>query len=326
MKDCIEQNWDWRKNYHFLKISFGSGVTQTREDLLVTLQEILDDLERENGLKCTNQSIHGKFTERIKTLSRKTNQKVVVLIDEYDKPILDAIENREIAKQIRDELKNFYSVLKDLDEFLKFVFITGVSKFSKVSLFSGLNHLQDISLNPKYAIICGYTHNELVTTFENQLKETNLEAIQSWYNGYNFLGESVYNPFDVLLYFAQRQLHPYWFETGTPNFLLKIFLEKNFHIANLEELIAFEDLIDTLDVDLIEPENLLFQTGYLTIRSYEEIPTGYLYHLTYPNKEVKVSLNRYFCNFLTQLSSETARQTNELYKAIKKAEISKLYD
>lgn len=105
---------------------------------MVTLQEILDDLERENDLKCTNQSIRGKSTELIKTLSRKTNQKVVVLIDEYDKPILDVIENREIAKQICDELKNFYSILKDLDEFLKFVFITGVSKFSKASLFSGL--------------------------------------------------------------------------------------------------------------------------------------------------------------------------------------------
>ncbi|MCX8042409.1 MAG: AAA family ATPase [Thermodesulfobacteriaceae bacterium] len=142
----------------------------------------------------------GLFEEIIRKTYEKYKQKVVVLIDEYDKPILDRIDDREEAKKVREILKNFYSVLKPLDECFRFVFLTGVTKFSKVSLFSGLNQLRDITLSLRYATICGYTQEELERVFGELLSDEDLSAIREWYNGYSFLGEPVYNPFDILLY------------------------------------------------------------------------------------------------------------------------------
>jgi len=142
---------------------------------------------------------------------------VAVLVDEYDKPILDNITDPDTAKQQRDGLRNFYSVLKAQGAHLCFVMLTGVSKFSKVSLFSGLNNLEDITLDQRFGTLCGYTQNELETVFHEYLKNVDLNQVKEWYNGYNFLSEHVYNPFDVLLYLRNRNFKPYWFETGTPS-------------------------------------------------------------------------------------------------------------
>lgn len=200
-------------------------------------------------------------------------------------------------------MKNLYSVLKPLDRYLKLVFITGVSKFSKVSLFSGLNQLNDITLDPKYSTICGYTQEELEKVFEEELRGEDLSAIRCWYDGYSFCGESVYNPFDILLYFDKRQFRPYWFETGTPTFLVKLLVEKGFYLPRMENLRVSERLIGSFDVDFIEPENLLFQSGYLTIRKCQPTARGLVYHLSYPNKEVKVALNEYLLAFLIEPES-----------------------
>jgi len=142
---------------------------------------LLEDNERELKLNCTNRNRHKKcLKELIRVAYEKYNQKVVILIDEYDKPILDNITNKPIAKDMRDELKNIYSVIKDSDEYIKFVFMTGVSKFSKVNLFSGLNNLEDITVDAKYATICGYTHNDIKTTFKEHLKGVDLELLKEW--------------------------------------------------------------------------------------------------------------------------------------------------
>ncbi|MEJ5173561.1 MAG: AAA family ATPase, partial [Hydrogenothermaceae bacterium] len=213
-----------------------------------------------------------------------------------------------------------------LDAYLKFVMLTGVSKFSKVSLFSGLNQLRDITLSQEYSTICGYTQSEFETVFADLLKGESLEEIKSWYNGYSWLGESVYNPFDILLYLQEKKFHPYWFETGTPTFLIKLLIKKRFYIPQMNELTASEDLIGSFDVDAIEPENLLFQTGYLTIKNYEDIPTGYLYYLTYPNKEVKISLNNYITKYLTQRGFEAVRLTTKLYIGLREGKVEILRD
>ncbi|NJO66024.1 MAG: AAA family ATPase, partial [Richelia sp. RM2_1_2] len=203
-------------------------------------------------------------------------EKVVVLIDEYDKPIIDYLEPEQIstAQKHRDILKNFYGILKDSDKYIRFLFITGVSKFSRVSIFSDLNHLLDISLHPKFATLTGYTQKEMESYFSEPIREIAqnqrvsyndlMEQIRLWYNGYSWLGEKVYNPFSVLCYLSSGQLSNYWFETGSPTFLIKI-LRKEMEF-DFEEVEANEFMMNSYQIENLHPITLLFQTGYLTIQ------------------------------------------------------------
>jgi hypothetical protein len=216
----------------------------------------------------------------------------VILIDEYDKPILDNITDKSIATEMREGLKNLYSVIKGADQFIKFCILTGVSKFSKVSLFSGLNNLNDITIDKRYSAICGYTDEDIDRIFAPELIDLNRNEIRRWYNGYNWGGESVYNPFDVLLLLDSREFKPYWFETATPTFLIDLLRQREFFTPQLDDLQTSTALLSQFDVDIITPEALLFQSGYLTIKSIEEYSVGkWLYRLTYPNQEVQSSLN-----------------------------------
>jgi hypothetical protein len=264
----IYDKWDWETAYPVIKISFGSGVVKSINDLDATIQEVLENNEIRLKLSCRDNQIHKKcLAELIRTAYEKYNKKVVILIDEYDKPILDNVTNKELSKEIRDGLKNIYSVIKDSDQYVKFAFLTGVSKFSKVSLFSGLNNLEDISLDARYATICGYTHNDIKESFEERLEGGDLDELKKWFNGYNFLGEGVYNPFDILLFFSKGKIYShYWFETGSPSFLIQLLKEQRYYLPNLEHLYMSETDISSFDVDDIKIETLLFQTGYLTIQ------------------------------------------------------------
>jgi len=301
----LENNWDWSKKYPILYISFG-GVTEGKSELKIMLQELLDCWKREYQIKkLDSRSIRGQFSEIIELLHNKFNKKVVILIDEYDKPILDMINKPNLAVEVRDELKNFYSVIKDSDQYLKFVFLTGVTKFSKVSLFSGLNNLEDITLHQDYSDICGYTQNDIETVFKERLflndkdKKVDLERLKLWYNGYNFLGEKVYNPFDILLFFSNHNIYKtYWFETATPTFLIKLLMKNRYFIPDLEHIEVGERVIGSFDVDKINLETLLFQTGYLTIDRVIEKFGNIIYKLKYPNQEVRSSLNSYIFDYL----------------------------
>ena len=316
----LENSWDWSKKYPVIYISFGAGVIKTVEELDITFEEILMEHEEIYQVKLKYPSLKGRFRELIKALFQRHNQKVVVLIDEYDKPILDRIEDRETAIAIREELKNFYAVLKDADPYLKFCFITGVSKFSKVSLFSGLNNLKDITLHPSYATICGYTQEELETVFADRLEGVDLTEVRRWYNGYNFLGEPLYNPFDILLFLDSLLFRPYWFETGTPTFLIKLILERRLPIPSLENLEVGDEIVESFDVDRIYPETLLFQTGYLTIREVRQRRTILKYLLGWPNLEVKVSFNNYLLNtFLEPYRKE--KELDKVYEALEKNDL-----
>ncbi|NCA89958.1 MAG: hypothetical protein EOM92_13890, partial [Gammaproteobacteria bacterium] len=195
-------------------------------------------------------------------------QPVVVLVDEYDKPILDNIDRPEAAADIREGLKNLYSVLKAEDANLRFVFMTGVTKFSMASLFSDLNHLHNITLSPRHATICGYTQHDLETTFAAHLAGVDWAELRRWYNGYGFLGEAVYNPFDILLFISEgHSYRNYWFETGNPSFLIKLFQRQRYFLPDLEQLEVEvnEEILDSFDVERINPITLLFQSGYLTV-------------------------------------------------------------
>jgi len=296
----LETHWDWSKKYPVIYIDFAEGVIDSVDTLCKTIESILRRHGRLYGITCEEDLINLRFRELVEKVSEKYDQKVVVLIDEYDKPILDRIKDRKLAIEIREVLKNFYGVLKPLDAYLKFVFITGVSKFSKVSLFSGLNQLNDITLDEKYATVCGYTQSEFERVFEERLSNVDLEKIRCWYDGYSWLGEPVYNPFDILLYLDKLEFRPYWFETGTPTFLIKLMDERRYYLPRLARLKVGEELIGSFDIDLINPENLLFQTGYLTIVSKETELGTIVYTLSFPNKEVEISFNNCLLDYLVQ--------------------------
>ncbi len=313
----LYDNWDWSKNNPVVHISFGSGVARSVEELQETCDEILYDHSRAFGIEYHKASRKGRFAELIQTLYEKTGRRVVVLVDEYDKPILDNIDNTEMAIALREELKNFYSVIKDADPYIEFVFISGVSKFSKVSLFSGLNNLEDITLSPDCSAICGYTQDELEEVFSDWIDQgVDLTKVKTWYNGYNWLGQDVYNPFDILLYLKQGEFRNFWFETATPTFLIRLLQEKRYYIPALHDLRASEKILGSFDVDGLEIETLLFQTGYLTIKQVQKMGGMRWFQLGYPNQEVRQSLTDYILSFLTNTTVAQENNKFNLYEAL----------
>ena len=305
------------EKYPIIRISFNNGDFSSKESFHKRVHTILDDNQEDLDIKCPKgYDSSDCFGRLIREAYKKYNKKVVILVDEYDKPILDNIDNKEIATIIRDELRNFYSVIKGADEYVKFVFITGVSKFAKVSLFSGLNNINDITLNKKYATICGYTQNDVEISFKNHLVDVDMKKVKHWYNGYKFLGEGVYNPFDILLFIDNDcEYRNYWFSTATPSFLMKILKLNNYFLPNLENIVKDEDMLNSFDVDYIELETLMWQTGYLTISHTETVFDSIEYHLAIPNQEVRQSLLGSIARFLTK-NSNAVTPTNNIKKAL----------
>ena len=267
----IRDHWDWSVRYPVLRLSFGSGNFKELGYVETTLMAQLDAVERRTGVASDYATGPERFAHLLEELHSQAGQPVAVLIDEYDKPILDALELPEIARANRDFLRGLYAVIKDCDAHVCFTFITGVSKFSKVSLFSGLNNLKDITLDARYSAICGYTDADLDTVFAPELPGLDRDQIRDWYNGYSWLGdEKVYNPFDILLLFDKRKFGAYWFETGTPTFLIETLFKRRVSSLALGEMEGSDELLSTFDVDHIATEALLFQTGYLTITDEED--------------------------------------------------------
>jgi len=286
-----DTHWDWNQRYPVVRISFSDGVLHSRAALNEKIEEILHRLQKELGVQCDNHSISGRFAELLEQAHHQTGQRVVVLVDEYDKPILDNITQPEIAREMRDGLRDLYSVIKGQDAHIRFAMLTGVSKFSKVSLFSGLNQLNDITLDSAYSALCGYTDEDVDTVFAPELPGLDREQMRLWYNGYNWDGVGVYNPFDVLLLLQKRQFRPYWFETGTPTFLLDVLTQRRTFMPALEQMLASENLLSSFDVDDMSTEALLFQSGYLTIDQVQYLGVQPRYRLRYPNLEVRAGLN-----------------------------------
>jgi hypothetical protein len=318
----IEDKWDWSKTNPIIKISF-SNIGHKTMGLEKAIQTALDETAKRYNIVFTKIEIDQKFKELIEILDAQ-HGKVVVLIDEYDKPIIDylgtdtpkAIENRDI-------LKAFYSILKDADPHLKLVFITGVSKFSRVSIFSDLNNLKDLSIDNNFESICGISQQELEDNFVKELEQHDAQKVKKWYNGYSWGGDSsVYNPFSLLNFFAgDGGFKNYWFETGTPTFLIQ--LAKQQELYNFEGIEVSSNQLNAYDLENLQPIPLMFQTGYLTIKDYEEI--GGVYSLDYPNQEVRQSYLDLLTNIYTQNPSETGTVlANNLRKILLKCELEKL--
>ena len=289
---AVHDGWDWSRRHPVVRLSFGSGNFKRPGVLEEIAAAQLEDIGRRARVDPRGGSAPVLFRRLIETLSERAGRRVVVLVDEYDKPILDALDAPETARANRDDLRGLYGTIKDCDAHVELTFITGVSRFSKVSLFSGLNNLTDLTLNPHYSAICGYTDADLDTVFAAELPGLERNEIRAWYNGYAWRGnENVYNPYAILHLFASREFEAHWFETATPRFLIDTLLRRGFAAPDLENVHADAALLSTFDVDTMPAEALLFQTGYLTIVDEERDNGRMLYRLAYPNREVRRGLN-----------------------------------
>ncbi|MEZ4824943.1 MAG: AAA family ATPase [Bacteroidia bacterium] len=254
------------------------------------LYQALDLRAAENGITLQRKGLGQRLEELIQALGNGP-QKLVILIDEYDKPLVDYIENIPQAEANRNILKNFFSVIKDADPFIRFFLITGVSKFSKVSLFSDLNHLEDLTINPLSATLTGYSQAEMESYFSEEIdhiaaengkiREVVVEEIRRWYNGYRWWGkETLYNPFSVLNLVKSRTFRNYWWDSGTPTFLLKL-LRKNFQY-DFSQISGGSSIFESFTIEKMDWRSLMFQTGYLTLKAYD--PEYEVYTLGYPRK------------------------------------------
>ena len=290
---AIHGEWDWTVKHPVVRISFSGGNYRDPEELRRAVTRQLAVIGEEAGITPRYPDAPDRFDHLIRALHRDAGQQVAVLVDDYDKPVMDAFAEPDVALANRNFLRGLYGVVKDCDADIGFCLLTGVSKFSMAGPFSGLNNLEDITLSPAYATICGYTDDDLDTVFAPELEGLDRDAIRHRYNGYGWLGEDkVYNPFDILLLFREREFRPYWFETGTPAFLVDLLARRRIDALSLEGGVADNMMLSSgFDADRIEPEALLFQTGYLTITGEERDGYETFYMLGYPNHEVRRSLN-----------------------------------
>ena len=309
-----ETNYSF-ENYPVLQFNF-SVFGHKVENLAIELKKQIQEYASEYGVSITDISLSTSFSDLVEGISKK-GQPVVILIDEYDKPIIDFLTDIEKAERNRDILRDFFSPLKDLEaqNHLRFLFITGVSKFSKVSLFSDLNNLNDLSIeDPLSNDLLGITQVELETGFEDyilattkKLKTTKailLKTIKTWYNGYSFDGETkLYNPFSLLTFFHKKRFGNYWFATGTPTFLVNTIRDKGINPREFEGKEVDEIFLNKFSLEELDMTGLLFQTGYLTIKKVEEEQFVRRYFLNYPNKEVRASMMRHLVEAFTYTPS-----------------------
>ncbi|NCC30355.1 MAG: hypothetical protein EOM22_19915, partial [Gammaproteobacteria bacterium] len=313
----IHPHWDWTVRYPVIRVSFGGGVLQNRAQLDARIAEILRVNRLTLGVSVhPDLAVADAFGELLRQAHAATGQRVVVLVDEYDKPILDNLSDRDTARAMRDGLRNLYSVIKDNDAHIRFAFLTGVSKFSKVSLFSGLNNLKDITVDARYSALCGYTEEDVDSVFAPELDGLDRAQIRTWYNGYNWTGDAVYNPFDLLLLFDARDFRTWWFETGTPTFLVELLTERGFFTPRLAHLRADEALLSAFDVDHLTPEALLWQTGYLTFTGSRRLGARLEYTLGYPNLEVESALNDSLAKALIGQPGQVSELASRLYDVL----------
>ncbi len=318
---AIYEKWNWEENYPIIKISF-NNIGYKNIGLETAINDVLDATAQQYDLTLTSTYNSSKFKELIEKLFEKYGQ-VVVLIDEYDKPIIDflGIDNNQSIEN-RGVMKSFYSILKDADPYLKFVFITGVSKFSRVGIFSDLNNLTELTIGKKYASICGIDQEELEKYFKEELTIHDPEKIKTWYNGYSWRGKNtIYNPFSLLHFFRSKEYNNYWFETGTPTFLINLnLINQSYDFENIK-IPSLQ--LNAYDIERLQLIPLMFQTGYLTIKNYDEEDD--LYELSYPNEEVRRSYISLLADAYTHSYNEPIQvMATEIRNALRIADLRKV--
>ncbi len=320
----IEGQWDWegmRRPVIWLRFA---SFSYKHNDLKTAIQEGLEQVAQNLGVEMDKSALKHPLQHLIQKAHQKYGHKVVLLIDEYDKPIIDYLGEPEKAEANRDTLKWFYSVLKDSDPYLELVFITGVSAFSKVSIFSDLNNLYNLSLVAPARTLLGITQEELEHYFEKPLAKLDKEEVRRWYNGYSWGGtEKVYNPFSILSFFrGGGEYRNFWFETGTPTFLVKEMKKRRYF--NLRDTLATQHDLSSFDLRNLQPIPILFQTGYLTIKRYE--PADLVYTLDYPNQEVRHSLQEVLLKeYLNHPSENPVPKVLRLRNALREGDLEQVF-
>jgi hypothetical protein len=339
-KTLFEGLWIATSDYGFnhrpvIRLDMSSLSNDDARTLKQSIMDLLEDAAKSEQVGLWGAEPSALFRRLIDALYEKYGERVVILIDEYDKPILDHIADTETAEANRAVLRSFYGVLKSMDAKLHFVFITGVTRFARASIFSGLNNLVDITLNERFANICGFTAGELDILFAEHmsampdridysreehigLTATDLRgAIFEWYDGYSWDGETrLFNPFSVLNFFWQGEFSPYWFSSGTPKFLLDLILKSPGSYPMADDLCLSKSSFDAADIDNIALAPLLFQTGYLTIDTIEKTIMAPTLMLKFPNFEVS---NAFHTHILAALTDASTMQTDSAYRNISAA-------
>ena len=302
-KELFNNQWIYNADYAWekhpvVRIDFSRKKAENKDDLKGFILHQLNNIAGKYGISLERDQYDEAFDELLTKLSGIN--KVVVLIDEYDKPIIDNIEKKELAIELREILKGFYTIIKACDEYIRFVLLTGVSKFSKAGVFSGLNNLKDISMDTRYSSLLGITRQEMESSFKEYIdqfaktedvsKSELIEKITCWYDGFCFSRscKKVFNPFSMLLLFDNARFSNYWFESATPSFLIKLIKEKDFDLTGLDGVNISESAFSSYEIENLKIIPILFQTGYLTITEYNKERMEYT--LAYPNFEVKNSM------------------------------------
>jgi hypothetical protein len=294
----IYDKWDWSKKHPVIHLDFATIAYKSSDQLEISLLDFVNSTAFSYGVSLSNSTLSSRFAELIEKVSNKAGERTVILVDEYDKPLIDNLSDKEVYAQVKRTLHDFYQVIKAKDAHEKFVILTGVSQFSGLSVFSALNNLNNITMNSKYVSICGYTQEELEKSFKEHIesaseamglsKEKMLSQIKRWYNGYSWDAKTfVYNPFSTLLFFDNKKFGRYWFETGTPTFLIEQIRERDDLSPFIEETVVSSNSLSGASYDKIGSIALLFQTGYLTIKKEERVDERLEYRVDFPNMEVR---------------------------------------
>jgi hypothetical protein len=325
----LEKDWI---EYPVLHLDLNTSEYKTEEDLRNKLSTNLNQWENRYGKDDYEISLGDRFEGVIRRAYEKTGQPVVILVDEYDKPVLQAIEDDKLQDTFRSILKGFYGALKSMDALIKFAFLTGVTKFNKVSVFSDLNNLEDISLDKLYASICGITDEEIDTVlapYVQRLAEATgrsyddvRKELQIQYDGYHFVYNSVavYNPFSLLNTFKKNEFNNYWFETGTPSYLVYLLKKHNYNLEFMSTVECDADVLNSVDSQSTNPVPVIYQSGYLTIKDYD--PEFGLYTLGFPNREVEDGFLKYLLpNYASIDKTQTAFFITNFVKEIRAGKV-----
>ena len=325
----LEKEW---KSYPVLHLDLNARNYENKDSLKAILNQHLEGWEAKYGNEKSDRAPEERFAYLIEKISKTTERNVVVLVDEYDKPMLQTIGKDDLLEDYRNQLKAFYSVLKSCDRYIRFALLTGVTKFSKISIFSDLNNLEDISMQPAYNSICGITENEVESLLAEECKalgkmhqmdyKTTLEKLKSWYDGYHFSKskEGLYNPFSLLNVMKSKEFGSYWFETGTPTFLVELLKRNNYSLHRLTHELAMADTLNGIDNMETNPIPLLYQSGYLTIKDYDSRFNTYT--LGFPNMEVEEGFVRFLLPYYTRLQkSDSAFEIVNFVKEVEEGNI-----
>ena len=308
----LEKEW---KQYPVIHLDLNAKKFDTEEDLIRLIDRQLLVYESVYGRVPTDVTIDDRFVSLIRNAAEKSGERVVILVDEYDKPMLQAIGNDTLQSEYRNTLKAFYGVLKSMDGYIKFALLTGVTKFGKVSVFSDLNNLEDISRNPSYTDICGISGEELLRDFSDDIQELAAangqtfeqacDQLKTDYDGYHFCPDSpgMYNPFSILNTFKSRRYGSYWFETGTPTYLVELLKKSNYDLEEMSHVETDADILDSIFTD-DNPIPVIYQSGYLTIKGYDK-EFG-IYELGFPNREVEEGFMKFLLPYYSSVSKTSS--------------------